>query len=453
MFSVKSADRSRSTAASIDFGQLIDERPISLFQYRLFAFCIAVGVLDGMDTQSIGVAAGPMASELSFPLSDLGTVFSSALLGATIGAITFGALADRFGRKRMMIAAVAVFGVFTLATAMVPSFGSLIAVRFLAGLGLGGATPCFLALGAEYAPRRRRPSITSLLWAGFPLGATLGGFLNSFILKHFDWHALFYVGGALPLALATLLLLYVPESVRFLLSRKPNSPEIAAIARQLDPRLVLTDSTRFFLQDEPTSKHASRQILVVGRVGATLMLWSVFFMAFGTLTIVALWTPALLHQGGMSASNTALAVGCNGLGGLIGVALAGRLIERFGIVAALCPSLLIGAMSIGMLGKIGVGLLEVCSAMAMAGFWVSVGGAGVVAVASSIYPTTVRSTGVGRAMGAGRLGQFIGPLFITLLLHAHWTIASMFAVVALAPATAAMLVFLLDRPSRTASSG
>jgi MFS family permease len=180
----------------INVSHLIDDGSVTRFQVLVIGLCSLVAFLDGLDSLSIAVAAPLIADSLGLAKSALGPIFSAALLGAMIGALTFGALGDRYGRKRILIAAVMVFAVFTFTTAHVTSYPTLLAARFAAGLGLGGATPCFIALASEYAPSRRRAMVASLIWAAFPLGGAIGGFLNAYILTHFGWQAIFLVGGS-----------------------------------------------------------------------------------------------------------------------------------------------------------------------------------------------------------------------------------------------------------------
>ena len=170
-----------------------------------------------------------MAAEFHIRLANFGPVFSAMLLGATLGAVLFGAMGDRFGRKQPIIVAVVIIAVFTLATPAVHSIGGLVIVRFLLGLGLGGATPGFLALGSEYAPARLRQRLVSVIWLGFPLGGALGAFQNAYLLAHYSWQAVFYVGGAIPLVLLLFLVFGLPESIRFLIARNRDPAAIASI--------------------------------------------------------------------------------------------------------------------------------------------------------------------------------------------------------------------------------
>lgn len=167
----------------VNVTRLIDDGPLTRFQIGTIICCALVSALDGIDSQSIGVAAPFIADELGVKLADFGPIFSSALVGATIGAASFGPLADRFGRKTLLIAAVLLIGVFTILTVFANSVPTLVTARVLAGLGLGGATPCFIALTSEYTPARLRAALVTLMWSAFPLGGLLGGLLNWYLIR------------------------------------------------------------------------------------------------------------------------------------------------------------------------------------------------------------------------------------------------------------------------------
>ena len=427
---------------AIDVADVIDKGRLSQFQIRTVALCGLVALLDGVDTFSIGVAASSISAKLQIPLSSFGPVFAAATLGATVGAFAFGPLADRFGRKSMLIVATLLFSAFTFVTALADSFESLIAFRFLAGLGLGGATPCFLALASEYAPRRIRASIISALWASFPLGGMLGGFLNSYLISAYGWQSLFYVGGVVPLVVAILVAIFAPESIRYLISHNAPSARIAGIADRLAPGLASPVAT-FVAREKARPGAPVKQLFSEQRALSTLLLWVPFFLAFGVLTIVVLWVPALLRQNGMAASDTAIVVGFHGLGAFIGMAIAGRLLERLGTTFALAPAFLIGAVFTAALGSVGTSVVLASTFDGLVGFFVGIGASGMIALSSLVYPTAIRSTGIGWAMGMGRLGQVFAPLLTGAMLQSGWTVDRMFIVIAIAPALAAIVVPLI----------
>ncbi|MBV9066484.1 MAG: MFS transporter [Methylobacteriaceae bacterium] len=426
---------------AINVTRVIDEGAVSQFQILAIVLCGLVAFLDGVDSQSIAVAAPIIADNLKLARSALGPIFSSSLLGAAIGALTFGPLGDRFGRKTMLAIAAAIFGVFTLATPLCNSYEPLLAVRFAAGIGLGGATPCFIALASEYSPARRRAMVASLIWSAFPLGGTIGGFANSYILSHHGWQAIFWVGGVLPILVVIALMIALPESLRFLIASGTNSARIAAIARKLRPDLPAT--TNYVSDEEQIQGAPVRQLFAEGRAARTILLWVPFFTAFGTLALTVVWTPLLLRDNGISPAQASIVLGVHGIGALIGMGSAGRLMERFGVAVILFPSLVLGAVATGTLGYAATSVGTMSAALFFVGLFVGMGASGSIALAALTYPTAIRSSGIGWAMGMGRFGQVLAPLFAGAVIAAGWTGSQLFVAVALAPVLGALAIIMM----------
>jgi MFS transporter, AAHS family, 4-hydroxybenzoate transporter len=403
---------------TLDVTALIDRTNIGAFHLRIIVLCAFVALLDGADTTSIAIAAAALAGKLAVQMSDFGVIFSAGTLGAMVGAMTFGPLADRFGRKRLLVVATVMFGAFTLLTAHAESYRSLMAYRLLAGLGLGGATPCFLALVSEYVPSRMRSTAVTVLWAAFPLGIALGGFLNSYLVAAFGWEAIFHVGGILPLLVAAVLAAVLPESLQFLIQRDDASIAAAGIVRRLAPG---AEGARLTVASEQSAGVPVKQLFLEGRALATVLLWIPFFTAFGVLSVAVFFTPGLLRTTGVPATAAAAALvnAFLGLGALVGMAIAGRLVERYGAVRTLGTALLLGAGCTALLGFAFGSVPLAATATALVGLFLGIAGSGSIAVATLIYPTAIRATGIGWGIGMGRGGQVAGPLIASwLLTHA-----------------------------------
>lgn len=425
----------------INVSTLVDNMRFSRLQFRVVALCALVGLLDGADTQSIGVAAPFIADLLALKVSSFGPVFASSQLGAAIGALTFGSFADRLGRKTMLILAVVVFAMFTLATVSVTSLPALIVVRFFAGLGLGGATPCFLTLTSDYSPHKQRGTIATIIWSAYPLGAALGSFMNAYILSHFGWQAIFYIGGVLPLVVAAILLLFLPESVQYLAARGLSPERIGAILRLMGHD-VAGQRVRFIAEGKRATGASIRHLFNERRGVATVLLWIIFLLAFATTNVMVMWTPTLLHRNGLEPATTAIALAFFNIGAFVGMASAGRLIDRFGAPRVLLPAFVGAALSIAALGS--AGTLTFASVFGtLLGVTIGTGGAGAIAVASLIYPSAIRSTGIGWGMGNARFGQFVSPLIIGALLSAGFETGQILFAAALFPSLAAIVVALL----------
>src|SRR5579862_1224735 len=435
----------RNVAEALDVAALIERGGFGRFQLQIVLLCALVALLDGADTTSIAIAAAPISAKLAVPIGKLGVIFAASTLGAALGAMAFGPLADRFGRKRLLIAATVLFGAFTLLTAHADTFASITLYRLCAGVGLGGATPCFLALVSEYVPSRLRSTVVTVLWAGFPLGIMLGGFSNSYLVATFGWESIFNVGGVLPMLLAIILAFALPESLQFLIFRRNTASNVAAIVSHLVPGVTRIPATLTAASTQLASVPV-KQLFTEGRAASTLLLWVPFFSSFGVLAVVVFFTPTLLRSAGGPAAVSAGAIvnGFHGFGALLGMAVAGRLLQRNGPVVTLSTGLLIGAVCTVLLG-FSVSMIPLAALVtAMIGLFVGTAGAGSIAMAALIYPTAIRATGIGWGMGMGRAGQAVAPLIASWLL-AEGNSEIMLLVMAAMLLASSIAVFFLGR--------
>jgi AAHS family 4-hydroxybenzoate transporter-like MFS transporter len=427
----------------VNVTQLIDGMPFTKLQWLVVALCALVGLLDGADTQSIGVTAPFIADMLGMKVSGFGPVFAASQLGAAIGALTFGSLADRYGRKPMLAIAIATIAIFTLATVNVSTLPVLIAVRFLAGIGLGGATPCFLAMTSDYSPKKQRGTIATIIWSSYPLGASLGGFMNAYIIARFDWHTIFYVGGTLPLIILTIFLISMPESIQYLAARTDASAtaRIRKILARMGQHFEQAN-IQFAVEGKKVSGVPVKHLFSDRRGLTTVMLWAVFFLAFATTNLMVMWTPTLLHANGLEHAATAVVLGFFNFGAFIGMAGAGRLVDRLGPVRSLGAGFVVAMVGVAALGSATTTTMAAAIGVVI-GLSIGVGGAGAIAVATLLYPAAIRSTGIGWGMGMGRFGQFVSPLVIGGLLTAGLATGQILFVAAAFPGLAAVFVLLL----------
>jgi AAHS family 4-hydroxybenzoate transporter-like MFS transporter len=433
-----------SGALPVDVADFIDQQPVGGFQLKLLLSCAAVLFLDGFDTQAIGYVAPAVAREWGLSKGALGPVFSAGLFGLMIGALVLGPLADRVGRKKIIIFSTLAFGLGALATAFVHDVNSLLAIRFLTGLGLGGAMPNAIALTSEFNSRRRRATMVMIMFCGFSVGAALGGFLAAALIPQFGWRSVFVVGGVMPLLLVPILALRLPESVRFLTLSGRADERVAQLLGSINRRAAFAPATRFVVPEPELAGIPVWHLFRDGRTLVTLLLWVVFFMGLLDLYFLSNWLPTELNDLGASVSQAAAIGAMLQVGGVVGTFVLGSVIDRFSF-RALAPVYLIAAFAVGAIGQLGHSIVFVTMAIFAAGFCVVGGQIAANALAAAFYPTSVRATGVGWALGIGRVGSIVGPLIGGVLLTMRWSPASVFMVAAVAALCAALATFALSR--------
>jgi AAHS family 4-hydroxybenzoate transporter-like MFS transporter len=420
---------------AIDVADFIDQQPVGGFQFRLLLICAAVLFLDGFDTQAIGYVAPALAREWGLSKGALGPVFSAGLFGLMIGALVLGPLADRVGRRKIIIFSTLAFGLGALATAFVHDVNTLLAIRLLTGLGLGGAMPNGIALTSEFNPRRRRAAMVMIMFCGFSVGAALGG-----------WRSVFVVGGAAPLLLVPILGMWLPESVRFLTLSGRANERVARLLGLISPQTAFPPAAQFVVHEPELAGMPVRHLFSQGRTLATLLLWVVFFMSLLDLYFLANWLPTVLNDLGVSVSRAAAIGSMLQVGGVTGALALGTLIDRFSF-RALALVYFMAVFAVGAIGQFGHSIVFVTMAIFAAGFCIVGGQIAANALAAAFYPTSVRATGVGWALGIGRVGSIVGPLIGGVLLSMKWSPASVFMAAAAAALCAALAAFCLSRLS------
>jgi AAHS family 4-hydroxybenzoate transporter-like MFS transporter len=387
--------------------------------------CALTVFLDGFDTQSVAFVAPALAGAWHLHANALGPIFVSSLVGLLIGALFFGPLADKIGRRWVLMICTATFAVFTLATASSTSVTELLIFRFLAGLGLGGGMPNAIALTAEYCPLRRRGTAVMVMFTGFSIGAAAAGGVAAALIPSLGWRSVWYVGGILPLILLPIQFFLLPESIRFLVLTAAPGAKIAAILNRIDPAAGVSADARFELGEEQPRGVPVRHLFLGGRALGTALLWVMFFTNLLDLFFLQSWIPTITHAAGVSV-RTAVIIGTMfQIGGTIASLVLGIAVDSFGGYVVLATMYLLGGIFVIVIG----GTTAAGALMALtfcAGFCVVGGQNSANAAAALFYPTAIRSTGVGWSLGIGRIGAIIGPLFGAFLLSLHWPNSSIF---------------------------
>ncbi|MEF3064409.1 MFS transporter [Pandoraea apista] len=444
-------DKHDTRHTSVDVRDFINATPVSRFQIMISAMCFLIVALDGFDIAIIGFIAPHIRAEWQLSMVSLGPLFSAGLLGLMVGAFCSGPMADRIGRRRVLMLSVAWFGAASVGAAFAPNVGWLIALRFLTGLGLGGAMPNAITLTSEFSPERRRGTLLTLMFCGFSLGSALGGVVTAYLVAGIGWRGLLAVGGLLPLALVPVLWFTLPESVRFLAIRGDTQTQIAAILARVAPGRVVAGQ-QYTAADDRLPSSPVVQLFHRDYRRGTLLLWLAFFMSLLLLYLLINWLPILAERSGLTLKQASMFAGLLQGGGVLGAIVLGVLIDRFHPYKVVAAAYVLGALALASLA-IANGAVWLALGIFVTGFCVSGSQVCANVIASAYYPTSNRATGVAWALGIGRIGAVAGSFGGAMLLAAGWSNAGLFTILAIPALLAALGILLAGaRQGRTARS-
>jgi AAHS family 4-hydroxybenzoate transporter-like MFS transporter len=436
-------------ATALDIREFIDDRPVSRYQLAVAAMCALIVFLDGFDAQAIGYVAPALTAAMGIPRAVLGPVISSGLVGMMIGALVSGPLADRIGRRPVLIGCTLIFGIGSLFTASAQSVEALAAFRVITGLGMGGAMPNAIALTSEYMPRRRRGTAVTTMICGFSLGAAVGGFVTAAIIPRFGWQSVFIVGGVAPLLIAGAAFLWLPDSIRFQLVRGGYEDRVRATLARIAPGTPLPSSLSASDEDGESGRGFALARLFAGRRAiGTVLIWTVYFMNLLNLYFLNSWLPTIMSDAHLPVATAIRLTALFQAGGIGGAILLGALLDRRFSFWVLAGSSLWAAVFVVLIGWSGASPVLLAVTITAAGLGIIGGQNASHALAAAYYPIAIRSTGVGWALGIGRIGSIAGPLLGGLLLARGTGIAQVFwaaAIPAVIAAGAAASVALIGR--------
>ena len=402
----------------MDLRSVMDEGVLGHYRIKVLFLIVATLLCDGYDIAVISYAAPALTTAWQLEPGAMGNAFSAGLAGMILGGACFGMIADVIGRRKTLIVATIISGFATLGTAWAADVDALVIWRFVTGIGIGSIAPVAIVLANEYAPRRVRALVVTLMFFGLGAAGTgTAGLVSTFLVPRYGWEVLFLFGGVLQLAIAALLLSALPESLKFLFVKRPESPELRRIAGKIRSDLSVGPTTKFIWTGESESKGSVplRLVFAQGRAILTPVLWASMFCAQVVTFALLLWLPTLLQTSGHSPGTVATAMLFHNLLGLAGAVVIARYVDKYGVVALTAlPVLGIAiALFIGTADSTGAPML---AAVAAAGFAVQGTLQGLFVVSSFFYPTAVRSTGVGAAIFISRFGSMLGPWLVGLLL-------------------------------------
>jgi MFS family permease len=400
-------------ASSQDLRRRLAQGPITALQLTVIAVCVGLNMLDGFDVLAMSFAASGVKADWHLHDSQLGALLSAGLIGMGLGSLTLGPCADRWGRRIIVLLSVAVAGLGMLSSALARDYAELLSLRVLTGIGIGGTIASVAVIVSEYAPEKLRGTALAVYATGYSIGATIGGALAAYAIPRYGWRAAFVIGG-------TLSLLMLPLAWRKL----PESLEFRSVSSQRD-RSSLGTQLRLLIR--PT----------------TLLVWILFFCTMAGFYFILSWTPRLLNAAGLSAAQGMTGGVLLNLGGIAGCGLFALAASRVDTHRLLLGALIGSALSIVVFGlvmsRLGIALwtallLGIIANAAMAGLY---------AVGPPLYPTAVRTTGMGWAIGIGRFGAILAPLASGALLERGWLPAQLYYFFSASFVVAAAAIFLI----------
>ncbi|RDK11305.1 MFS transporter [Cupriavidus lacunae] len=431
----------------IDIAAVIDASPVSRFQAWVLALVGLTVVVDGFDVQAMGFVAPAIIQEWGIDKVALGPVFGAGLLGMLVGSLTLSVVADKVGRRPVLIWATLAFALCMLATAQVTTLTQLLVLRFVTGLGLGAIMPNAMALAGEFSPRRKRVTLMMLVSCGFTVGAVLGGILSAALIPLWGWRSVFIAGGLAPLVLALLMFVWIPESMQFQVLRGICLHRVAESLRRIAPALPVTPASRYIVPETGKRAGSVLELFRVGRARTTLLLWGVNFMNLLNLYFLSNWLPTIVKSAGLGTSTAVLVGTTLQAGGVVGTLAMGPVIDRIGFGKVLVPAFLLAAVTIATIGQPGLPLALLFVVVALTGLCIIGGQPAVNALAATYYPTTLRSTGVGWSLGVGRVGSIVGPVVGGQLIGLGWSHATLFLAVAVPAAISAVMLLVMTASS------
>ncbi|MFM0619927.1 MFS transporter [Paraburkholderia nemoris] len=425
--------------------KFIDDTQISSLQIITLVLCFFVVAADGFDVASVGYVAPLLKKAWSLGAAQLGPIFGAGLFGLTVGSFLFGPLADRIGRKRVIMISLVLFGMGSFACAYAPSLTWLILLRFATGAGLGGAMPNAITLSSEFSPARNRAWMVTLMFCGFTLGLAFGGAIAALLIPTFGWKGVFVFGGLFPLCLIPIVWLWLPESLRFMAGKPRYRQETRQVLKRLtgDPDTPLEQVIPEDAKTASGDESAVRTLFNPRYRTGTLLMWVAFFCTLWVYYQVSSWLPTVITGAGIDAAHAARVGAMLPLGGTVGSLINARLMDRVNQFVVLAVSYAVAAVSIALIGFSINEPAWVYVAVFMAGLGLSGAQSGANVLVAGFYTTAARATGVSWALAVGRIGSIIGSMTGGILLATFHSVELAFVTFA-APALIAGVAMLAN---------
>lgn len=426
----------------LNINSVVDHAKFRPFHWNILFWCLMIIIFDGYDLVIYGVALPLLMQEWALSAVQAGLLASTALFGMMFGAMCFGTLSDKLGRKKTIMMCVAIFSSFTFMGAFASNPTEFGILRFLAGLGIGGVMPNVVALMTEYAPKRIRSTLVALMFSGYAMGGMASALLGAWLVPQFGWKIMFYIA-IVPLLVLPIIWRFLPESLMYL-TNKGQTGQVRSIVQKLEPTLNISTHTQFILNEVTKGDEASvKALFQQGRTFSTVMFWLAFFMCLLMVYALGSWLPKLMIQAGYSLGASMIFLFALNIGGMVGAIAGGIFADKFNIKKVLTMMFVCGAVALILLGFNSPQFV----------LYTLIGIAGAATIGSQIilytfvaqyYSSTVRSTGMGWASGVGRIGAIVGPVLTGALLTIELPHQMNFIAIAIPGLIAAIAIFLVN---------
>ncbi|MFM0336176.1 MFS transporter [Paraburkholderia fungorum] len=435
---------STSLSEVLDVRDFIDRQKFSPYQWLILALCFLIVAADGFDTAAAGFVAPALAKEWGLTRLELGPVLSAALIGSVIGALIAGPLADRIGRKRVLVGAVFAFGALSLACMQAHSIEVLATLRLFSGIGLGAAMPNATTMISEYVPAKHRGLLVNVMFCGFTVGASAGGFAAALLIPEAGWRSVFFVGGVTPLVLAAALLVFLPESVRFMVAKSWPATRINSVLSRIAGTTVA--GQRFTLHEQSGGEKSTSVALILSKHfrAGTLLLWLTYFMGLLVYFLLTNWLPTLLKDSGMTLKQASLITALFPLGGGLGSVACGYLMDRVNAHRVVAATYVLTGVFLWSIGQLSSGVFYIGMLIFIAGICLNGAQVSMPAIAAAFYPTNGRASGVAWMLGTGRIGGIVGSMAGATLPLAGRGLGSILGMLAIPAFIAAAALLLKD---------
>lgn len=430
---------------SQSIAQQMNEKQMVGFQWGVVALCCLINMLDGFDVLVMAFTAASVSAEWGLSGTSLGYLLSAGLVGMAVGSLFIAPWADRFGRRTLILICVAIAGTGMFTSAYASSAEMLGVLRLITGLGIGGILASSNVIAGEYANKKWRGLAISLQSTAYAVGATVGGSIAALIIPSMGWRSVFLYGGIVTLVSVPVLLIWLPESLAFLLSRQPRGSLArvnSLLARvKLEPISQLPATQRSV---QESLRSSVGDLFSPTHLRPTLLIWIAFFMVMFGFYFVMSWTPKLLVSAGLTNQQGITGGVLLNLGGIVGASLIGLLASRFKLSRVLTGYLLINAILLAIFVQVTANLSLAFAVVLLIGVFVNGSIAGLYALTPSIYSVDQRVTGVGFGIGVGRCGAILSPLVAGRLIDSSWQPSDLYLLFAVSFVIASAAIWFLQ---------